>query len=92
MTNLPSAKRHFSHVTKNRIFKNLNLRKKADRNFAAISWKTISGTYWYVEVHHQRRLKSTKTGIFFLISDSIPPRNQKFGLFSMGKVLYKKIL
>ena len=64
MTNLPSAKRHFSHVTKNRIFKNLNLRKKADRNFAAISWKTISGTYWYVEVHHQRRLKSTKTGIF----------------------------
>ena len=25
--------RHFSHVTKSRIFKNLNLRKKADRNF-----------------------------------------------------------
>ena len=24
---------HFRHVTKNRIFKNLNLRKKADRNF-----------------------------------------------------------
>ena len=24
--------RHYSHVTKNRIFKNLNLRKKADRN------------------------------------------------------------
>ena len=24
--------RHFSHVTKSRIFKNLNLRKKADRN------------------------------------------------------------
>ena len=25
--------RHFSHVTKSRIFKNLNLRKKSDRNF-----------------------------------------------------------
>ena len=25
--------RHFSHVTKSGIFKNLNLRKKADRNF-----------------------------------------------------------
>ena len=25
--------RHFSHVTKSRIFKNLNLREKADRNF-----------------------------------------------------------
>ena len=25
--------RHFSHVTKSRIFKNLNLRKKAHRNF-----------------------------------------------------------
>ena len=25
--------RHFNHVTKSRIFKNLNLRKKADRNF-----------------------------------------------------------
>ena len=25
--------RHFSHVTKSHIFKNLNLRKKADRNF-----------------------------------------------------------
>ena len=28
-----SWSRHFSHVTKSRIFKNLNLRKKADRNF-----------------------------------------------------------
>ena len=25
--------RHFSHVTKSRIFKNLDLRKNADRNF-----------------------------------------------------------
>ena len=25
--------RHFNHVTKSRIFKNLNLRKKTDRNF-----------------------------------------------------------
>ena len=33
LTNLPSVSRHFSHVTKSRIFKNLNLRKKADRNF-----------------------------------------------------------
>ena len=29
---------------------------------------------------------------FFLILDLGPPRNQKFGLFSMGKNLYKKIL
>ena len=29
---IPSSK-DFSHVTKSRIFKNLNLRKKADRNF-----------------------------------------------------------
>ena len=28
-----SSTRHFSHVTKSRIFKNLNLREKADRNF-----------------------------------------------------------
>ena len=28
-----SIYRHFSHVTKSRIFKNLNLREKADRNF-----------------------------------------------------------
>ena len=27
------SSRHFSHVTKSRIFKNLNLRKEADRNF-----------------------------------------------------------
>ena len=31
--------RHFSHVTKSRIFKNLNLRKKADRNFRGIFLK-----------------------------------------------------
>ena len=30
---LSSYIRHFSHMTKSRIFKNLNLRKKADRNF-----------------------------------------------------------
>ena len=30
---------HFSHVTKSRIFKNLNLRKKADRNFRGIFLK-----------------------------------------------------
>ena len=28
-----SYNRHFSHVTKSRIFKDLNLRRKADRNF-----------------------------------------------------------
>ena len=28
-----SSTRHFSHVTKSHIFKNLNLREKADRNF-----------------------------------------------------------
>ena len=93
--------RHFSHVTKSRIFKNLNLRKKAHRNFRGTFlknhfrhlklysnppswlarnrchmgnfWKTKDWSshfresqafrYWYVEVHRQRRLKSTKTGI-----------------------------
>ena len=30
---LNNKTRHFSHVTKSRIFKNLNLRKKANRNF-----------------------------------------------------------
>ena len=93
--------RHFSHVTKSRIFKILNLRKKADRNFRrtflknrfrhlklysnppswlarsrchmGTFWKTKDWSshfwesqpfrFWYVEVHHQRRLKSTKTGI-----------------------------
>ena len=33
-----------------------------------------------------------KNRYFFLILDLGPPRNQKFGLFSMGKSLYKKIL
>ena len=98
---LGSGSRHFSHMNKNRIFKNLNLRKKADRNFHGIFqknrfrhlelylnppswlarsrchmgtfWKTKDWSshfwesqpfrFWYVDVQHQRRLKSTKTGI-----------------------------
>ena len=93
--------RHFSHVTKSRIFKNLNLREKEDRNFCRTFlknpfrhlklysnppswlargcchmdtfWKTKDWSshfwedqpfrFWYVGCHHQRRLKSTKTGI-----------------------------
>ena len=93
--------RYFSHVTKSRIFKGLNLRKKADRNFRdnflknhfrhlklysnrpswlawshchmGTFWKTKDWSshfwgsqpfrFWYVEVHRQRRVKSTKTGI-----------------------------
>ena len=93
--------RYFSHVTKSRIFKSLNLRKKADHNFRGTFlknrfrhlklysnppswlarshchmgtfWKTKDWSsrfwesqplrFWYVEVHCQRRLKSTKTGI-----------------------------
>ena len=93
--------RHFSHVTKSGIFKNLNLRKKTDRNFRGTFlknrfrhlklysnppswlargcchmgtfWKTKDWSshfwesqpyrFWYVEFHHQRRLKLTKTGI-----------------------------
>ena len=31
--------RHFSHMTKSRIFKNVNLREKADRNFRRTSLK-----------------------------------------------------
>ena len=45
MTNLPSAKRHFSHVTKNRIFKNLNLRKKALRQFPGKPFQARIGTW-----------------------------------------------
>ena len=93
--------RHFSHVTKSRIFKILNLRKKADRNFRrtflknrfrhlklysntrswlsrscchmGTFWKTKDWSlhfwesqhfiFWYVQVHCQRRLNSTETGI-----------------------------
>ena len=93
--------RRFNHMTKSRIFKNLNLRKKADRNFRGtflkkrfrhlklysnppswlarnryhmgFFWKTKDWSshfwesqpfrFWYVEVHRQRRLKLTKTGI-----------------------------
>ena len=89
-------------TSKSHIFKNLNLRKKADRNFCGTFlknrfrhlklysnlpswlarsrchmgtfWKTKDWSshfwesqpfrFWYVEVHRQRRLKSTKTGIF----------------------------
>ena len=36
--------RHFSYVTKSRIFKNLILRRKADRNFRGTFLKTVSGT------------------------------------------------
>ena len=99
---LISSYRHFSHVTKSRIFKNLNLRRKADRKFrsnllknhfrhlklysnppiwlarsrchmsAFRKTKGWSSHFWegqpfrfcYVGVHRQRRLKSTKTGIF----------------------------
>ena len=39
--------RHFSYVTKSRIFKNLNLRKRADRNFCNNALKS-----------HFRHLKS----------------------------------
>ena len=93
--------RHISHVTKIRILKNLNLRKKADRNFrgsflknrfrhvklysnpprwldrsrchmctfwktkdwSSLVWESQSFKFWYVEVHCERRLKSTKIGI-----------------------------
>ena len=40
--------RHFSHVTKSRIFKNLNLIKKTDRNFC--------GTFLKKEIYQLKRL------------------------------------
>ena len=96
------SNRHFSHVTKSFFFKNVNLRKKTDRNFRGsflknrfrhvklysnppswlarsrchmgTLWKTKDWSsyfwerqpfrFWYVKVHRQRKLKSTKTGIF----------------------------
>ena len=36
--------RYFSHLTKNCVFRNLDLKRKIDHNFAAISRETISGT------------------------------------------------
>ena len=122
--------RHISHVTKSPIFKNLNLRKKADRNFrrtflknrfrhlkfysnppswlargrchmgifcktkdwSSHIWEGQPFRFWYVEFNRPRRLKSTKAGIFSLILDLGPPRNQKFGLFSNRNSLNKKIL
>ena len=96
--------RDFSLMSKSHIFKNLNLRKKADYNFRYFPekpfqppkiifkshkligkmslsyghllkdkrlkfweshfWESQTFMFWYVEVHHQRRLKSTKTGIY----------------------------
>ena len=42
-----SSFRHFSHVTKSCIFKNLILKRKADRSFC---WKTVSGTYNFTQI------------------------------------------
>ena len=39
LKNLQNMSRHFSHVTKSRIFKNLDLRKKTNRNFCGIFLK-----------------------------------------------------
>ena len=39
-----------------------------------------------------KKTKIDKNGHFFLILDLGPLSNQKFGLFSMGKSLYKKII
>ena len=94
--------RHFSHVTKSRIFRNLNLRKKPGRNlrgtflenrfrhlklysnspswlarsrchmdtfwktkdWSSYFWESQPFKFWYVKIQRQRKLKSTKTGIF----------------------------
>ena len=37
------TKRHFSQMTKSRIFKNFILRRKSDWSFCRICWKTILG-------------------------------------------------
>ena len=124
--------RHFSHVSKSRIFKNLNIRRKADRDFRGkllvnhfrhlklhsnppswlarscchmgTFWKTKDWCshfwegqpvrFWYKEVHHQRTLKSMKTGIsqVYLNLRLWPDQKSKVCFFSMGKGLYEKIL
>ena len=43
-----TASRHFSHMTKSRIFKNLNLRTKADRNFRRTFLKN---RFRYIKLH-----------------------------------------
>ena len=49
--------RHFSHVTKSRIFKNLNFRKKTIATFATLSWKIVSGTWNYIQIPQVDRLE-----------------------------------
>ena len=45
-----SHNRHFSHVTKSRIFKSLNLRKKADRNFRSTFLKNGFRHLNYIQI------------------------------------------
>ena len=118
--------RHFSHVIKSSILKNLNLRKKSDCKFRGTfrekpfqtpkiifkSPKLIDQeSLPYGHLLKDKRLKFTfsreptfqvlvpgssapkktyinKNRYFFIILDLDPPRNPKFGLFSMGKSLY----
>ena len=124
-----SHNRHFSHVTKSRIFKSLNLRKKADRNFRStflkngfrhLNYIQITQADWpgamviwapfarqKIEVHIIERANLSGFGtwkftakedlnqrkqVFLLILNLGRLRNQHFGLFSMGKSLYKKTL
>ena len=35
-----------------------------EKDWSSHFWQCQPFRFWYVEVHHQRRLKSTKTGIF----------------------------
>ena len=118
-----------SYVTKSRIFKNLILRRKADRNFRdnllkkhfrqlkfysnPPSWLAEVVVIWVpfeiqkAEVHIFERVNlsgfatwefaakedlNPENRYFYLIYDSGSPRNQNFGLFSMAKSLYEKIL
>ena len=121
--------RHFSHMTKNRIFKNLNLRRKAKRNFRCnllknhsrrlkfypnplswlarscchmgIFWKTKSWSshfwedqpsrFFYVGVHCQRRLKSTKTGISTYFKALAHPETKNFVYFFWENGYIRKI-
>ena len=45
----------------------------------------LSG-FWYVEVHHQRRIKSTKTGISSKYKGLACPETKNFVFFLWGKV------
>ena len=55
-----------------------------------IFWDSQPFRFWYVEVHHQRRLKSTRTGISFQFKTLAHPETENLVYFLWGKVYIRK--